>query len=160
MAVVALALSPNLFLGVHFNRYLLWAVPGLLVLVAAGLGASARLLAGGDAPLERNLFRAGAALLVVLGLPLDRPLRGALRGDGRRRVPAGRGHRAVDRLHLPPGVRLANLATSVEYLTGHHNLNLHGGDEPRLLRRARRPSATPASSRGWRGFPRRSGRPT
>jgi hypothetical protein len=32
--------------------------------------------------------------------------------------------------HLPRGVRLANLATSVEYLTGHRNLNLHGVTSP------------------------------
>ena len=29
---------PNVFMGVHFNRYLLWAFPGLLALTAAGLG--------------------------------------------------------------------------------------------------------------------------
>ena len=27
---------------------------------------------------------------------------------------------------LPPGVAIANLATSVEYLTGHRSVNLHG----------------------------------
>ena len=32
--------------------------------------------------------------------------------------------------NLPPGVAMANLATSVEYLTGHRNLNLHGVTSP------------------------------
>ena len=32
--------------------------------------------------------------------------------------------------NAPPDVRIANLATSVEYLTGHHNLNLHGVTTP------------------------------
>ena len=31
---------------------------------------------------------------------------------------------------LPPGAILANVATSVEYLTGHHNMNLHGVTSP------------------------------
>jgi hypothetical protein len=34
------------------------------------------------------------------------------------------------RRSLPPGARIANLATSVEYLTGHHALNLHGVTSP------------------------------
>ena len=44
VAVVWLAVAPNLFMGVHFNRYLLWAVPSLLVLCAAGLARLTRLL--------------------------------------------------------------------------------------------------------------------
>ena len=34
------------------------------------------------------------------------------------------------RANLPPGVAIANVATSVEYLTGHRNLNLHGVTSP------------------------------
>ena len=34
------------------------------------------------------------------------------------------------RANLPPGVRIANAATSLEYLTGHRNLNLHGVTSP------------------------------
>jgi hypothetical protein len=41
---------------------------------------------------------------------------------GRRDVAAARWMRQ----NLPPDARIANLATSVEYLTGHHALNLHG----------------------------------
>ena len=32
--------------------------------------------------------------------------------------------------NLPPGTAMANLATSVEYLTGHRSLNLHGVTTP------------------------------
>ena len=59
--------GPNVFMGVHFNRYLMWAFPGLLAFVAAGLGALARLAARDDARLENDLFRAGAALALLLG---------------------------------------------------------------------------------------------
>ena len=34
---------------------------------------------------------------------------------------------------LPPGVAIANAATSVEYLTGHANLNLHGVSSPAFV---------------------------
>jgi hypothetical protein len=130
VAVVALALSPNLFLGVHFNRYVLWAVPGLLVLAAAGLGVLTRLFSGGDAPLDRSLFRAGAVLLLVLGA-FSTVRFAVLYGEMAAEV-YHRDVAAADwiKRHLPRGVGLANLATSVEYLTGHRNLNLHGVTSP------------------------------
>jgi hypothetical protein len=37
------------------------------------------------------------------------------------------------RANLPPGAAIANAATSVEYLTGHRNLNLHGVTSPAFL---------------------------
>lgn len=130
VAVVALALAPNLFLGVHFNRYVLWGVPGLLALAAAGLGALTRLLSAGDVTLDRGLFRASAALLIVLGA--FSTLRfavvyGAMAAEVYHRDVAAAEWIAR---HLPRGVPMANLATSVEYLTGHRNLNLHGVTSP------------------------------
>jgi hypothetical protein len=130
VALVSLALAPNLFLGVQFNRYVLWAVPGLLVLVAVGLGALTRLVAGADGQVERSLFRAGAALFVGLGA-LSTLRFAVVYGDM-----AGEVYRrdlvAAEWItrHLPRGVGMANLATSVEYLTGHRNLNLHGVTSP------------------------------
>jgi hypothetical protein len=130
VAVVALALSPNLFLGVQFNRYVLWTIPGLLVLAASGLGVVTRLLAGADAALDRSLFHAGAWLLVVLAaLSTLRfaVVYGDMAGEVYRRDVAT-AEWIVRR--LPRGVAMANLATSVEYLTGHRNLNLHGVTSP------------------------------
>ena len=37
------------------------------------------------------------------------------------------------RANLPPGVAIANAATSVEYLTGHRSLNLHGVTSPAFV---------------------------
>jgi hypothetical protein len=123
-------LSANVFQGVHFHRYLMWALPVLLALVAAGLGASTRALARDDVSLERGLFRAGALLLLVLGgLSTLRfaTIYGSSAGEiWRRDVAAARW--ITD--HLPPGATVANLATSVEYLTGHRNVNLHGVTSP------------------------------
>ena len=127
--VFALA-GPNVFMGVHFNRYLMWAFPGLLAFAAAGLGTLTRLLARDDVPLERNLFRAGAGLFVLLGLLSTvrfAAVYAELAGETwRREIPMA----AFIRDQLPRGVAIANAATSVEYLTGHRNLNLHGVTSP------------------------------
>jgi len=122
--------GPNVFMGVHFNRYLMWAFPGLIALAVAGLGCLTRLVAREDAPLERGLFRAGATLLVLLGLLSTvrfAAVYSELAGETwRREIPMA----AFIRTALPRGVAIANAATSVEYLTGHRNLNLHGVTSP------------------------------
>jgi hypothetical protein len=131
LVTVLFALTgPNLFMGVHFNRYLLWAFPGLLAFVAVGLGIAARLLARDDAGLERALFRAGTGLFVALGLLSTAHFAAVYAATAaetwRREIPTAR----FIRDHLPPGTAIANVATSIEYLTGHRNLNLHGVTSP------------------------------
>ena len=125
--------APNMFLGIHFNRYLLWAFPGA---ARAGRRRARRAgprsraaTRGRDAPLfarGRGAARRCWALLSTLRFAV------ALRRDG------GRGRtgatwplaRSGSRATLPPGVAMANMATSVEYLTGHRSLNLHGVTSP------------------------------
>jgi len=129
-ALVFALTGPNVFMGVHFNRYLMWAFPGLLAFAAAGLGCLTRLVAREDAPLERGLFRAGAALVLLLGLLSTvrfAAVYSELAGETwRREIPMA----AFIRDQLPRGVAIANAATSVEYLTGHRNLSLHGVTSP------------------------------
>src|SRR6185503_457956 len=75
-------------------------------------------------------FRAVAILWVALGgLATLRfaSLYGEFAGDVYRRDVATA---QWIRRNLPPGTPMANLATSVEYLTGHRNLNLHGVTAP------------------------------
>jgi len=112
--------APNLFLGVHFNRYLLWAFPSLLVLVAVGL---ARLL-------DVRAFRWAAGLFLLLGAAstlrfalLDAEMAGNL---ARRELEAARFIAAS----LPESAVVANAATSVEYLTQRRSVNLHGVTTP------------------------------
>ena len=130
VALLFALVGPNVFMGVHFNRYLMWAFPGLLALTAVGLGVGTRLLARDDESLDRRLFTAGTALF--LGLGLLSTLRfanvfGQMAGEiYRREIPAAEWIRT----NLPRGVAMANVATSVEYLTGHRNLNLHGVTTP------------------------------
>ena len=133
VALVFALAGPNVFMGVHFNRYLLWAFPGLLALAAAGLGVATRLVAREDEALERGLFRAGAGLFVLLGL-LSTARFAAVYAEmagetWRREIPMA----AWIRANLPPGVAIANAATSVEYLTGHRNVNLHGVTSPAFV---------------------------
>ena len=131
-AVFALT-GPNVFMGVHFNRYLMWAFPGLLAFAAAGLGSLTRLVAREDEGLERRLFRAGAGLMLLLGgLSTLRfaAVYAELAGETwRREIPMAR----FIGEHLPRGVAIANAATSIEYLTGHRNLNLHGVTSPAFV---------------------------
>jgi hypothetical protein len=122
--------APNVFLGVHFQRYILWAFPAFLALAAAGLGRSTLWISNGDLDRERQLFRSGAAVFVALAaLSTLRfaTVYGELAGDVYRRDVA-----AAEwiRRNLPAGASIANVATSVEYLTGHRNLNLHGVTTP------------------------------
>ncbi len=136
LALVALVFAlagPNVFMGVHFNRYLMWAFPGLLAFAAAGLGVATRLVAREDEALERGLFRAGAGLFLLLGL-LSTARFAAVYAEmagetWRREIPMA----AWIRANLPPGVAIANAATSVEYLTGHRNVNLHGVTSPAFV---------------------------
>jgi hypothetical protein len=133
VALVFAVAGPNVFMGVHFNRYLLWAFPGLLAFAAAGLGIATRLLAREDDALERGLFRAAAGLFVLLGL-LSTARFAAVYAEmagetWRREVPMA----AWIRANLPPGATIANAATSVEYLTGHRNVNLHGVTSPAFV---------------------------
>ncbi len=122
--------GPTVFMGVHFNRYLMWAFPGLLAFAAAGLGVLARLVARDDAHLDRNLFLSGAALCLLLGALSTAHFAAVyaqLAGSTwRREIPMA----AFIRDQLPKGVAIANAASSVEYLTGHRNLNLHGVTSP------------------------------
>jgi hypothetical protein len=130
LGVVSALVTPNLFMGVHFNRYVLWMVPSLLVMAAVGLGAATRLLARDDDALERSLFRAGAGLWLLLGLFATlrfATLYGEMAGEVYRRDV--KTAEWITR-HLPHGVGMAGLATSIEYLTGHRNVNLHGVTSP------------------------------
>ena len=131
-AVFALT-GPNVFMGVHFSRYLMWAFPGLLCFAAAGLGSLTRLLAREDEALERGLFRTGAGLMLLLGALSTAHFAAVyaeLAGATWRREIAMAG---FIRDHLPRGVAIANAATSVEYLTGHRSLNLHGVTSPAFV---------------------------
>jgi hypothetical protein len=129
-AAVFALVSPNMFLGVHFNRYLLWAFPTLLALVAVGTGVVARAV-GPDR--ERAVFITAAGLFLVLGgLSTLRfaALYGDMAGEIERRDLAAA--RWITR-SLPRGTAMANAATSIEYLTGHRNVNLHGVTSPAFL---------------------------
>jgi hypothetical protein len=130
-AVLFALVSPNMFLGIHFNRYILWAFPTLLAMVAAGAGVLARAAPGGTR--DRAIFNGMAALFLGLGFLSTlrfAALYGEMAGEIHRRDLAAA--RWISR-SLPAGVAMANVATSVEYLTGHRNVNLHGVTSPAFL---------------------------
>src|SRR4029079_10989477 len=102
--------------GVLYNVYLLGPSPPVHALAAVGLGILVRLIARGDAALQRSLFRATAGVAVLMGLLATTRFAltcEAMAGDVSRRDVG-----AADWIvrNLPRGVAMANLATSVEYL--------------------------------------------
>lgn len=130
LAALFVLLAPNTFLGAHFNRYVMWAFPTVHVLTAVGVGHAARLVARDDAAFEATLVRAVSVVLLALGA-MSTLRFGVIYGDlagevWRRDLAAAQWIRA----NLPAGTPMANLATSVEYLTGHRSLNLHGVTTP------------------------------
>ena len=101
-AVLFALVSPNMFLGIHFNRYILWAFPTLLALVAVGAGELAR--ARGRTARPRRLQRGGRALPAP-GRTVDAALRRPLRRDGGRHPPARPRRRPLDRAIAARGRR-------------------------------------------------------
>ncbi len=128
----ALLAMPGNHAGVHFNRHLLWIFPTVHVLAALGLRHLVfHLFAAEDG--RQRAWRLGAGAAIVLaGLSTARFAAHYAAGAGevyRRDVAAARWIRQ----NLPPGATIANQATSIEYLTGHRNFNLHGVNTPAFL---------------------------
>jgi len=66
--LTAIAVTPTITMGVHFNRYLLFALPALLVVSAVGIERTAEVLGSAlSLPVER-VFRRLAALVCVFGV--------------------------------------------------------------------------------------------
>ena len=126
-AAVLFVLPPNMFLGVHFNA------------TSCGLPHPARLARWARAswraprrPRDRAVFNAvaGSSSCWRTVDAAFAALYGEMAGDIHRRDLAAA--RWIAR-SLPRGVAMANVATSVEYLTGHRNVNLHGVTSPAFL---------------------------
>ena len=129
VAALFALVTPNVFLGAQFQRYVLWAFPGLLALTAAGLGHATTWAIRdprASGPPSGRWPSCGSALGALATLRFA-SLYGEFAGDVYRRDVAT-AHWI--RRNLPPGTAMANLATSVEYLTGHRSLNLHGVTTP------------------------------
>lgn len=127
VTAVVLVTGPNLFMGTQFHRYLLWAFPGLIVLAAAGLAAVTGERRG------RALFDAAGSLWFGLGV-LSTLFFVSLYA----RMAAGIAVREVPTAEwmartLPPETPVANVATSLEYLSGHRNVSLHGVTDARFV---------------------------
>jgi hypothetical protein len=138
LVLVVVVTSPNIYMGVHFNRYLMFLLPSLLVLVACGFGRVVALFLATDEEGRQILFRWGAALLVSCGaLSTLRfaTLYGEFSGGVYRRDVAAAEWitRSIREGSLPAHVAAADIATSVEYLTGHRNVNLHGVTSPEFF---------------------------
>jgi hypothetical protein len=132
---VAVLGTANLYMGAHFNRYVMWTLPTLMVATALGVEDLASWASRGGAASDRTIFRGVAAVMLASGL-LATIRFGSLYGElaggvYRRDVAAARWiERAIQEGRLPRNALIADDVTSVEYLTGHRNLGLHGVTSP------------------------------
>ncbi|MCU0241228.1 MAG: hypothetical protein MUF51_02255 [Vicinamibacteria bacterium] len=130
VALLYIVYTPNMYMGTHFNRYLMWAFPTLLTLTAVGIGTLARLIARRSQLLDRSVFVSIALICATLGA-LATVRFAALYAEQAGGIYQRDYAAAVwIQQNLPHGVAMANVATSVEYLTGHRNTNLHGVTSP------------------------------
>jgi len=129
----AAAAAPNTFMGVHFNRHVLWIAPTLIAVAAVGFGQLTRAWTRGEASTDRRVFAWGVALVVLFGSLST--VRFAVQYADLGSDVWIRDMAAASwiRANLPEGTSIANAATSVEYLTGHRNMNLHGVTSPAFL---------------------------
>jgi hypothetical protein len=132
-AGVCVFITPSIFMGVHFNRYILWTFPPLLVLCAVGIGRTSAWLARGDTDLDWRVFRAAAAVAILFGALATARVAVFYGNSGGKVWLRDVATANWIRKNLPHGVTIANTSTAIEFLTGHRNMNLHGVTSPFFL---------------------------
>jgi len=124
--LTALAVTPTIHMGVHSNRYLLFALPPLLLLSALGFEQAARLMGAAlSVPTER-VFRRIAALACVFGL-ISVSRFALVYADSAAGI-YKKDEAIFDfiRTRLPETATFLSNGVSVEYRTGRRSLNLSG----------------------------------
>ncbi len=142
MAVVtAVAVTPTIHVGFHFNRYLLFALPPLLVLMAIGLNQAAALVANGAQDAAFRGLRLAALTFAVISVARF----GLVYMDSAATV-YGREEALFSFINrtMPPETTFLNNGTAIEYRTGRKSLNLSGLVTPEFT--SVRPAETEASA--------------
>lgn len=124
--LTAIAVTPTIHMGVHSNRYLLFALPPLLVLSALGIEEAAKLLSGSrSVPVERA-WRRIAALACVFGL-LSTARFALVYADSAALI-YKKDEALFDfiRTRLPENATFLSNGVSIEFRTGRRSLNLSG----------------------------------
>lgn len=124
--LTAIAATPSIHMGVHFNRYLLFALPPLLVLSAVGMDGAASLLGTAFSFSRERAFKRMAALACVFGL-LSVGRFALIYADF-----AATTYRKDEALfdfirsRLPEDATFLSNGAAIEYRTGRRSLNLSG----------------------------------
>ncbi len=124
--LTAVAVTPTIHMGVHSNRYLLFALPPLLLLSALGLEQTARLMGAAlSVPTER-VFRRLAALACVFGL-ISVSRFALVYADSAAGI-YKKDEAIFDFIstRLPETATFLSNGVSIEYKTGRRSLNLSG----------------------------------
>ena len=142
--LTALAITPTIHIGFHFNRYLLFALPPLLVLMSCGLGEAAALLSSLLNVPQDTAFRRLRAIALAFAL-LSVSRFAFSYGDFASSV-----YRKDEALftfinqRLPGDATFLNNGSAIEYRTGRRSLNLSGVVTPGFS--SLRPAETEAGS--------------
>lgn len=124
--LTGVAVTPTIHMGVHSNRYLLFALPPLLILSALGLDQAARLMGAAlSVPTER-VFRRLGALACVFGL-ISVARFALVYADSAAGI-YKKDEALFDfiRARLPESATFLSNGVSIEYRTGRRSINLSG----------------------------------
>jgi len=124
--LTAIAATPTIHMGVHFNRYLLFALPPLLVLSAAGMEGAAGLLSNAFPTSRESVFKRLGVVACVFGLLST--ARFALVYADFAATTYRKDEALFDfiRSRLPADATFLSNGVAIEYRTGRRSLNLSG----------------------------------
>ncbi len=124
--LTAIATTPTIHMGVHFNRYLLFALPPLLVLSAVGMDGAALILSNAFPRSRESVFKRVGGLACVFGLLSI--ARFALVYADFAATTYRKDEALFDfiRTRLPADATFLSNGVAIEYRTGRRSLNLSG----------------------------------
>lgn len=124
--ITAVLVTPTIHLGVHSNRYLLFALPPLLILFSVGLERAAAWMESGLGVSRDTAFRRLGMLALVFGF-LSVSRFALVYADSASSI-YRRDEALFDfiRARLPEDARFLSNGTAVEYRTGRRAVNLSG----------------------------------
>ncbi len=124
--VTVILVTPTVYLGVHSNRYLLFALPPLLILFSLGLDQAAFLLESALSAPRPVVFRRLSLLAVAFGL-LSVSRFALVYADSAASV-YKKDEALFDfiRTRLPDNATFLNNASAIEYRTGRRSVNISG----------------------------------
>lgn len=126
----ALLVTPSIHIGVHWNRYLLFALPPLLVLFSVGIARAAVLLDGALGLQAGTAFRRLRMIALVFAAVSVGRFALVYADSANSVYRKDEAVFAFINSRMPEGATFLNNGTSIEYRTGRRSINLSGVASP------------------------------